>query len=332
MIFEECFLHIYQSVRLVSDHVRLLCAFIQAIFFIAVFSVLLTVSTETSSLLVLSAAFQFFAISGLLLSKESEYGEHFLPIPFIPKQNALKNAHAPHKCGKDHCDVYYPSYYHKPELNSITMKLLILSSLARLCVVLISGGYRPKDESGRYMFQSLDVGSIILLLWKIFLYKLQSMQHVYEWLQSILLSIICFCLGLSCHVHLVRNLYFDAIWAGAIFLDTIVLMPQIHAISGQRFRSGGKFYHTGVKQNDQFILFYWCSRACSTLFWGTVYVTIGWNPMDHSRMTVPIIFLCHIIQIILATDAFILHACKRYAELNYKSAVDWFEESILYAL
>jgi len=123
----------------------------------------------------------------------------------------------------------------------ISGRALALDALAlcfRLSSTLWLNGYLPVDASGDFVFQVVDILSVVLvlmLLWKIFVDRQadDSDADCFPIFPAIVTSIL---LGVLLHADMNNRPIFDTLWMSGLFISVLAVMPQLWLIS----KTGGK--------------------------------------------------------------------------------------------
>jgi len=203
-------------------------------------------------------------------------------------------------------------------VHSSTLKLFIISVAMRSTVVMMTGGYKPKDKTGQWLFQTLDFVSLILMIIGHAGSRISWTQTRREWMMCILISVCCFLLGSMWHINLVKKFVYDSMWASSIFVECAAMIPQIYSIFNQHRTqcnlSAENLCEKTIAQNGQFITMMFFSRIVSTTFWTYIYFTMT---TEHDY-TMILLVLCQGFQLIAACDIVYL-----YAKETVKGYVDF---------
>jgi len=122
---------------------------------------------------------------------------------------------------------------------SVRALALDAASLAcRLSSTLWLNGYLPVDASGDYVFQGIDILSLILVIWLLH-HVLTDKKHTYQADEDSLpilpMTLGAFALAFVLHGNMNSRPLFDSLWMASLFLSTIAVLPQLWLIT----RTGG---------------------------------------------------------------------------------------------
>jgi len=124
----------------------------------------------------------------------------------------------------------------------ISARALVLDAIAlccRLSSTLWLNGYLPVDASGDYIFQAIDIISLILVVWllqHVLIAKQQSYQEEQDSLPILPMTVGAFVLAAILHGNMNSRPIFDTLWMASLFISTIAVLPQLWLIT----HSGGK--------------------------------------------------------------------------------------------
>jgi len=124
----------------------------------------------------------------------------------------------------------------------ISVRALCLDAIAlccRLSSTLWLNGYLPVDASGDYVFQGIDICSLImvlLLLRHVVCNKWQTYQAEEDSLPVFSLALGAFVLAALLHGNMNSRPVFDTLWMTSLFVSTIAVLPQLWLIT----RTGGR--------------------------------------------------------------------------------------------
>jgi len=124
-------------------------------------------------------------------------------------------------------------------ISSRMLELFILHLSTRLMATCLKNGYIPMDSTGDFLYQLCDLGSLVIVL--DILYRVHKAHaHTYEEdLDSMPLAplvVACFTLAVCFHGNLNKSFFFDTAWAFSMYLEMVVMLPQLFLLS----RKGGK--------------------------------------------------------------------------------------------
>lgn len=112
------------------------------------------------------------------------------------------------------------------------------SLCCRLSSTLWLNGYLPVDASGDYVFQGIDILSLLLVIWLLH-HVLTEKKHTYQADEDSLpvlpMTLGAFALAFLLHGNMNSRPLFDSLWMASLFLSTIAVLPQLWLIT----RTGG---------------------------------------------------------------------------------------------
>lgn len=123
----------------------------------------------------------------------------------------------------------------------ISVRSLGLDAIAlccRLSSTLWLNGYLPVDASGDYVFQGIDICSLILLIWfihHVLVQKRDTYQAEEDSLPILPMTAVAFVLAFLLHGNMNSRPLFDSLWMASLFLSTVSVLPQLWLIT----RTGG---------------------------------------------------------------------------------------------
>lgn len=181
----------------------------------------------------------------------------------------------------------------------ISGKALILQAVAyalRLCSTTWLKGYIPVDETGDWLYQLLDVCALLMVLQIIYcVYKShrQTYQEDDDAFNAQAVGLGCFVLAVLVHPDLNDRPLFDTLWATALYIEVVSMMPQLALIVKNRGEVEALTSHyvgsTAV------------SRLMSLTFWYHGFSELA--PLDGSfNLAGWAIILAHVFQVLLLGD------------------------------
>lgn len=124
----------------------------------------------------------------------------------------------------------------------ISARALILDTVSlacRLSSTLWLNGYLPVDASGDYIFQGIDICSLIMiccLLRHVLVDKVSTYQKEEDSLPIMWMAIGSFVAASLLHGNMNNRPLFDTLWMASLFLGTVAVLPQLWLVT----RTGGK--------------------------------------------------------------------------------------------
>jgi len=194
-------------------------------------------------------------------------------------------------------------------ISAKSLQLDVISVCFRLSSTIWLDGYLPADMSGDWLFQAVDVCTLLILSW--LLRQVLVVHHnTYQAAEdSLAISpLVCIMLVLAFFLHADMNNrpLFDALWMAGLFIGCIAELPQLWLIA----RTGGKAealtsHHIATMMVSRVLsgLFMWESRFDLTCdFW-----VVGFN---HALYAV---LAAHALHIVLLCD-FVYYYAKAVAK------------------
>jgi hypothetical protein len=183
----------------------------------------------------------------------------------------------------------------------ISARALALDALA-LCCRLSSttwlNGYLPVDDSGDWVFQLVDICSLVMALWmlsQVLVVRHSTYQAEQDKLPVYMLVIGAFVLALLFHADMNSYPLFDMLWMAGLFIGTVAVLPQLWMI----MRTGGRVHAL----TSHYIAAMAVSRMLSGIFmWHARYdiTCTPWiNKFNHASW---IILAAHLLHLVLLGD------------------------------
>lgn len=183
----------------------------------------------------------------------------------------------------------------------ISARSLVLEAAA-LCCRLSSTtwlqGYLPIDASGDWIHQSVDVCSVLVVLWllrEVLVTRRSTYQKHQDTFDVLDVTIVAFVLAALLHADMNDRPVFDALWMVGLFLGVVAVLPQLWLIT-----------HTGGKVEaltSHYIAMMALGRLCSGLFmWHARHdiTCVPWVAgVNHAAWA---ILLAHLVHILLLAD------------------------------
>lgn len=123
----------------------------------------------------------------------------------------------------------------------ISARSLALDALAiclRLSSTLWLNGYLPVDASGDWVYQTVDVCSLAIVLWllhAVLVARRDSYQKQFDTFPIEALVLVAFLLAALLHADMDSRPIFDTFWMAGLFIGVIAVLPQLWLIT----RTGG---------------------------------------------------------------------------------------------
>lgn len=119
----------------------------------------------------------------------------------------------------------------------ISGKSLALEALAFVCRLSSTtwlNGYLPVDASGDFIYQAVDLCSLLLvlsLLYRAYLSHRWSYEEEADSLPVLPMIAVCFLLAALLHADMNSRPLFDALWMAGLFLSVVSVLPQLWHIN-----------------------------------------------------------------------------------------------------
>lgn len=123
-------------------------------------------------------------------------------------------------------------------ISARSLGLEVMAIGCRLSSTTLLDGYLPVDASGDFVFQAVDVCSLLLVLWLLYttlVTKKSSYQEEHDSLPVLPMAMGCFVLACILHADMNDRPLFDALWMTGLFAGVVSVLPQLWLLS----RSGG---------------------------------------------------------------------------------------------
>jgi len=127
-------------------------------------------------------------------------------------------------------------------VRGISARALALDALALICRLsstLWLEGYLPVDASGDWMYQAVDVCSLVLVLWllyRVLMVEKSTYQFEEDSFPDVLVVIIAMVLASILHADMDDFPLFDAFWMAGLFISAVAVLPQLWLTA----RTGGR--------------------------------------------------------------------------------------------
>jgi len=182
-------------------------------------------------------------------------------------------------------------------LSSRSLELFVLFYCTRLTSTTVKNGYIPVDKSGDFMYQAMDLGSLVCCLHLLFRMH-KSYVHTYqeEHDEMSLMPMVPPCYLLACVVHgdFNRNVFFDTVWAASLNLETLTMLPQLAMLA----KIGGKVDAT----TGHFVACIVLSAVCRFEFWYYAHTEL------ESAVARTHVMVAHGLQLLLCADFMFYYA------------------------
>lgn len=187
-------------------------------------------------------------------------------------------------------------------LSSRSLELFVLFYCTRLTSTTVKNGYIPVDRSGDFMYQAMDVGSLVCCLHLLFrMHKSYVATYQEEHDEMPLLPMVppCYLLAYAVHGDFNRNVFFDTVWAASLNLETLAMLPQLAMLA----KIGGKV----DASTCHFVACTVLSAVCRFEFWYYAHTELE-SPIARTHVMVS-----HGLQLLLCAD-FMFYYAKAWVE------------------
>jgi len=124
-------------------------------------------------------------------------------------------------------------------ISAKSLQLDVFSLCFRLSSTIWLNGYLPVDMTGDWLYQAIDVCTLVIVLWLLFQVLVVRKSTYSETSDSLAISpLVCILLVLAFLLHADMNSrpLFDALWMAGLFVGSVAELPQLWLIA----RSGGR--------------------------------------------------------------------------------------------
>merc|ERR1719213_502399 len=183
-------------------------------------------------------------------------------------------------------------------ISARTLMLQALSCALRLSSTTWLQGYIPVDATGDWLYQAVDVLSLVILLhilYCIFKTYRSTYQEEHDNIKVEYVGLSCFVLAVLVHPDLNNRPVFDTLWTSALYIDVVAMAPQLVLISKIRGEVEALTAH--------FVSATALSRLTSLIFWYHGFTELA--PLDGSfNLAGWAIIAAHVLQVLLLADFF----------------------------
>jgi len=182
-------------------------------------------------------------------------------------------------------------------ISAQTLVLQASSFALRLCSTTWLNGYIPVDGTGDWLYQVLDVAALLIVL-NILYCIFKSHRSTYQEDQDSsfkveIIALVCFVFAVFVHPDLNNRPVFDTLWATALYIDVVAMLPQLAMMSKIRGEIEALTSH--------FVGATALSRAVSLIFWYHGFAELA--PLDGSfNLSGWTILAAHVLQVLLLCD------------------------------
>merc|ERR1719453_974319 len=145
-------------------------------------------------------------------------------------------------------------------ISILTLQLLALVLASRLLANVMYSGYVPLDPSGDWVFPSADMASLVLVADLLLKAQDKAVKRPVETFDPSYAIAGCALLAFYFHGTANGSTLFDMLWAFSMYLEAVVLVPQLQIIDNEWTR-------VGRGPTTHFIFAMLLSRCCALVFW-----------------------------------------------------------------
>lgn len=168
----------------------------------------------------------------------------------------------------------------------------------RLSSTLWLHGYLPVDASGDFVFQAVDVISLVLVFWllhSLLFEKRRSYQEEQDTFPATPVVVSCLILAGLFHADMNARPVFDTLWMAGLFISAVAVLPQLWLISN----TGGKV----EPLTSHYIAAMAISRALSGIFMWHARFDITCEPLvEGYNHAIWVILGTHVLHLLLLGD------------------------------
>lgn len=180
-------------------------------------------------------------------------------------------------------------------ISARALSLQAISYNLRLCTTTWLKGYTPVDQTGDWLYQLLDLISMLMVLqilhavYKTYHHTYQEEEDTYN-VQVVVLG--SFVVAAVAHPDLNNRPLFDTLWTTALYIDVVAMMPQLAMMAKKGKVEALTSHFVGATA---------ISRVVSLFFWYNGYAELA--PLDGSfNIGGWAILSAHIVQVVLFID------------------------------
>jgi len=198
-------------------------------------------------------------------------------------------------------------------LSKRSLEMYVLFFCFRLGSSLFKNGYIPVDRSGDWVYQTMDIISLLMTLQLLYCMQVTHRSTYQEMIDNVEMWRAvpgCILLAIFVHGDLNDSPFFDVIWTVSLNLDTVALIPQLWMVYKIGDRMDGLTPH--------YVAAIVLSRTLSFWFWFYGFPEIA--PLKGGVNTAGwLIIGSHTVQLLVASDFMLQYIRKACA---YTSVLD----------
>jgi hypothetical protein len=184
--------------------------------------------------------------------------------------------------------------------SGISAQALVLEALSlgfRLSSTVWLNGYLPVDKTGDFLFQAVDVCSLVIVIWllhRVLVVQSGTYQASEDSMPIAPIVLVSMVLAMFLHGDMNGKPLFDALWMASLFMGVAQVLPQLWLIA----RQGSVHALT-----SHYIAALAISRLCSGFFMWISRKHITCKPwVDGMNHAIWIILAAHVIHLLLLAD------------------------------
>lgn len=148
-------------------------------------------------------------------------------------------------------------------ISAQTLVLAAASHCFRLSSTLFYQGYLPVDASGDWIYQTVDIASLAMVLYllhQVLVVKRSSYQEADDTIPVLPLAIGAFVCACMLHADMNHRPFMDILWMAGLYIDAVAMVPQLWVIG----KSGGGRVEAMLSHHIVTLV---VSRLLSGCFW-----------------------------------------------------------------
>jgi len=122
-------------------------------------------------------------------------------------------------------------------VQGISAKSLQLQAVALVCRLSTTTwleGYLPNDKTGNFLYQSIDMVSLVVVLWllhRLLFFKCKTYECHHDTLPVTPFAVVSLVLAALLHADLDDNPTFDTLWMCGLFVGALSMLPQLWLVT-----------------------------------------------------------------------------------------------------
>mmetsp|Transcript_19869 Transcript_19869/g.38954 ORF Transcript_19869/g.38954 Transcript_19869/m.38954 type:complete len:296 (+) Transcript_19869:329-1216(+) len=172
-----------------------------------------------------------------------------------------------------------------------TLELYVLVFLARLSSILFYEGYLPYDKSGDWLYQLVEIASLLIVGLLIFV-TVVTYKNTYNATEDgfgnfksippqagpVILIVPCLIMAILLHPSLNRNVFTDIAWTFALYLEVVAILPQFYMLqkANRAVEPWVSHFVFSIGLSRLFLLVFWASSYHELTDKHSIGITGGW--------------------------------------------------------